>query len=192
MCFKTMENIDKINIIEQSCKKLLKNEATELNRKIDYEIEKQIKDEIIEYQEKEEFNYNKKMEKMEKDYNKQVYSLEMDSKREILNQKKLIQKDLKKDVMQIMKNFVNSNEYETFLMSKIEEVIEKIPDTKNAILSITKNDKNKFGKIILEKFHIRIEEIEDSYIGGCILEDSSEGIFIDNTIKNSIDERLEI
>lgn len=187
-----MEIKDKINIIEQSCKRLLKNESTELNKKIDYEIEKQIKDEIVEYQKKEEFNYNKKLEKMEKDYNKQIYSLEMDSKQEVLNQKKLIQKDLKKDVIQLMKVFVDSNEYESFLMSNIGEVVEKIANTDNSILSITKNDKKRFGNKILEKYHIKMNEIEDKYIGGCILEDSVEGIYIDNTIKNSIDERLDI
>lgn len=185
-----MDIKEKVSIIEESCKRLVKKDKLELNKIIDSEIEKRIKDEIKSYQEKEEFAYNKKIEKMEKDFNKQIYSLEMDCKKEILNQKSLIQKDLKKDVVQLMKKFTESEEYKNFLITKIDEVIQKNPNTENSILGIVNKDNERFAGTIIEKYNITLKIIDDKYIGGCILEDSIQGIYIDNTISNSIDENL--
>lgn len=185
-----MDVNEKVGIIKESCERLLKKDTTELNKMIDSEIEKRIEDELKEYQEKEEFSYNKKIEKMEKDYNKQIYSLEMDCKKEILNQKSLIQKDLKKDIIQLMKKFTESSDYENFLMTKINEVIQKNPNNESSILGIVRKDNEKFADKIIQKYQINLKIIDDKYIGGCILEDSIQGIYIDNTISNSIDENL--
>ena len=185
-----MDIKEKVNIIEESCKRLLKKDLAELNKNIECEIEKRIKDEIKEYQEKEEFAYNKKIEKMEKDFNKQLYSLEMECKKEILNQKSLIQKDLKKDIIQLMRKFTDTEDYKNFLMTRIDEVIKKNPNIENSILGIVSKDNEKFADKIIQKYHIELKNIDDKYIGGCILEDSVQGIYIDNTISNSIDENL--
>lgn len=185
-----MEMKEKINIIEDSCKRLLRKDLVELNSNIDNEIEKRIKDELNEYQEKEEFTYNKKLEKMEKDFNKQIFNLEMNCKKEMLYQKKQIQKDLKKEVIILMKDFVVSNEYEEFLMLKIEEAIQKNNNTTNSILGIIEKDIQRFSDKIIQKYNIKLKTIDDKYIGGCILEDNTQGIYIDNTISNCIEENL--
>lgn len=185
-----MEIKEKINIIEDSCKRLLKKDLVELNNNIDNEIEKRIKDELNEYQEKEEFAYNKKLEKIEKDFNKQIFNLEMNCKKEILFQKGKNQKDLKKEVIILMKEFVASNEYEEFLMLKIDEVIQKNKNTTNSTLGIIEKDMQRFSDKIIKKYNIELKTIDDKYIGGCILEDNTQGIYIDNTINNGIEENL--
>ena len=186
-----MNNQEKIKIFQESCQRLLNREVAELSKKIDTEIEQQIKDELQEYQEKEEFAYQKKLEKLEKDYNKQIYSLEMESKKDVLNQKKLIHKDLNKEVIQILKDFTKAPEYESFLMKRIEESIQKLENTNHAILGIVKQDEERYGNKIREKYQIEIKIIDDKFIGGCLLEDEMAGLAIDDTIQNSIDEKLQ-
>ncbi len=186
-----MEIKEKIDIFEQSCHNLLKREMTELNKKIDTQIEKQILDEIQEYEEKEEFSYQKKLEKLEKELNKQTYSLEMENKKEILNQKKLMQKDLEKQIIEILKDFTQKPEYREVLQNRIEETLEKLNSTQHSVLGILKQDNEKYGDEIRQKYNITIKIIEDNYIGGCILEDDIAGLFIDNTFAGSVYEKLE-
>ena len=45
-----MDIKEKVSIIEESCKRLVKKDKLELNKIIDSEIEKRIKDEIKSYQ----------------------------------------------------------------------------------------------------------------------------------------------
>lgn len=182
---------EKISVFEESCKRLLKKETTNLSKNIDTEIEKQIKDELEEYTEKEEFAYHKKIEKLEKELNKQIYSLEMESKKEILNQKKVMQKDLEKQVIQILKDFTKTPEYKNFLLTRIDETTQKLKHTNHSVLGILKQDNEKYGNEIRQKYDIAIKIIEDKYIGGCTLEDDIAGIYIDHTLANSVHEKLE-
>lgn len=186
-----MNNQEKIKVFQESCQRLLNREVAELSKKIDTEIEQQIKDELQEYQEKEEFAYQKKLEKLEKDYNKQMYALEMECKKDILNQKKNIQKELNKEVIQILKDFTKTPEYESFLMQRIAESMQKLENTNHAVLGLVKQDEEKYGNRIRENYKIEIKIMEDKYIGGCILEDDVVGLAIDDTIQNSIDEKLQ-
>ena len=181
---------EKEKILEASCKKLLARDIAELNKTINTDIEKQIKEELEQYQQKEEFAYHKKIEKLEKDYNKQIYSAEMESKKEVLDQKKVILKELKKEVVEILRRFTNEPEYEEFLNKRIMEVTEKVSNSENSFLSLVSKDNEKYGNKIREKYGVEIKIMEDKYIGGCILEDKIEGLYIDNTIENSINENL--
>lgn len=182
---------EKVNLFQKSCQTLLERDVTELNKAIDLEIEKQIKDELQEYQEKEEMAYRKKLEKLEKDYNKQIYSLEMENKKDVLEQKKQIQKDLKKEIIQTLKNFTQTPEYKEFLFCKIEETTEKLESTEYSVLGLVALDQERYGTEIESKYHLEIQKIDDRYVGGCILEDKMEGLYMDNTLLNSIDESLE-
>ncbi len=181
----------KITLFEESCNKLLKRELTELDKNINTEIEKQILDELQEYEEKEEFSYQKKLEKLEKEYNKQIYALEKESKKEILNLKKSMKKDLEQQVIQILKEFTQKPEYQEFLLHRLDETIQKLNMTEHSVLGILKQDNERYGEQIRQNYNITIKIIEDSYIGGCILEDYVAGIFIDNTLANSVHEKLE-
>jgi len=177
---------EKEKIFEKSIRKLMKKDVEELEKSINSEVETQIKSELQKYEEKEEFAYNKKLEKLEKDYNKQIYNLEIEHKKEILNYKKEIQNNLRTEIENSLKNFVNTKEYEDFLMNRIDEVLKKVTDTENVILGLTEVDFQKY-KI---KYNINVKIIDDKYIGGCTLEDNINGIYIDNTILNSINEHL--
>lgn len=186
-----MKTEEKIKHFEESCQKMLNREVTELNKQIDSEIQKQMKNELEEYQEKEELAYQKKLENLQKDYNKQLYCLEMESKKEVLNQKKAIQKDLEKEVVNLLRNFTKTPEYETFLYTKIEQTIQKLENRNTAMLGLLAFDNQKYGEKIRQKYQMEIKIIEDSYIGGCILEDKTVGIYIDNTLAGSIQESVE-
>lgn len=182
---------EKMKIFEASCQKLLQKETMELNKNIDSEIEKQIKDELEEYEQKEELAYHKRLEKLEKDYNKQINAGQMESKKEILNAKKNWQKDLKKEVENRLKQYTNLPEYETFLFGRIEETLKKTETTQNCMLGITQQDYERFATKIQQKYQINLYTIANSYMGGCVLEDKQAGIYIDNTLQNSMEERFE-
>lgn len=186
-----MEIHEKIEIFQKSCDQLLRQEVTKRNQMLDAEIEQQIKNELQEYEEKEEFTYQKKIEKLEKEFNKQIYSSEMESKKEVLNQKKVLQKDLKKEIIQILKDFTKTPEYKDFLFHRIEETLQKLTHTNHAILGMLERDKEKYGNEIGVRYSIAIKVIEEPYIGGCILEDKVAGISIDHTLLNSVQEKLE-
>ena len=186
-----MDIQQKIKIFENSCKKMLGKESAELNLAIDMDIQQQIKDEIEEYEKKEEFAYNKKIEKLEKDYNKEMYLLETDSKKEILKQKKLVQKDLLNEMITLLIDFTKSSEYTEFLKKRIEEVLSKINEPEQASLYLVSTDYDKYGKIISEQYKVQVQKADEKYIGGCILEDQKQGIYIDNTLYSSLEENLE-
>ncbi len=188
---KNMDIVEKEKIFEDSLQKLLQKEMLELEKKINLEIENQIKDELEEYQTKEELVYHKKMEKLDKEYHKQINQLEMESKKEILEEKKNIHKNLKKEIEKVLVDFVQTSEYEAFLIARIEQVLSKIPDANEAVLGLTKQDYEKYQYQIQARFHVQMQVIENQYIGGCVLEDKLAGMYIDNTIQNSINERLE-
>lgn len=188
---KNMDIVEKEKIFEDSLQKLLQREMLELEKNINSEIECQIKDELEEYQAKEELVYHKKMEKLDKEYHKQINQEEMESKKEILKEKKNIHKNLKKEIEKVLIDFVQTSEYEAFLMARIGQVLSKIPATNEAVLGITKQDYEKYQHQIQERFQVQIKVIENQYIGGCVLEDKQAGMYIDNTIQNSIHERLE-
>lgn len=69
-------------------------------------------------------------------------------------------------------------------MSQIE-----IPE--GTVIGLTSKDIEKYGVSIKEVYNISLKEIPIKYIGGCILENKIQGIFIDNTLLNSVNERLE-
>lgn len=68
--------------------------------------------------------------------------------------------------------------------------ISKIDNMSGTYIGLTKDDIEKYKFMINEKYDVEIKEINSKYIGGCILENENQGIFIDNTLLNMIDERL--
>lgn len=66
----------------------------------------------------------------------------------------------------------------------------RIGDKNETYIGLTKSDIEKYQTLITEKYRLKTKEIGSKYIGGCILENTSQGIFIDNTLLNKIDEKL--
>lgn len=67
----------------------------------------------------------------------------------------------------------------------------QIEISEGTVIGLTSKDIEKYGVSIKEAYNISLEEIPIKYIGGCILENKIQGIFIDNTLLNSVNERLE-
>ena len=66
-----------------------------------------------------------------------------------------------------------------------------IKDTQGTFIGLTANDIERYGASIEKAYNISLKEIPMKYIGGCILENKIKGIYIDNTLLNSVNERLE-
>ena len=66
----------------------------------------------------------------------------------------------------------------------------KIDDKTDTYIGLTKSDIVRYSEILTSKYNLRLKEIDSKYIGGCILENEPQGIVIDNTLLNKIDEKL--
>ena len=66
----------------------------------------------------------------------------------------------------------------------------KIDDKTDTYIGLTKSDIERYSEILTSKYNLRLKEIDSKYIGGCILENETQGIVIDNTLLNKIDEKL--
>ena len=66
----------------------------------------------------------------------------------------------------------------------------KIDDKTDTYIGLTKSDIERYSEILISKYNLRLKEIDSKYIGGCILENEPQGIVIDNTLLNKIDEKL--
>ena len=66
----------------------------------------------------------------------------------------------------------------------------KIDDKTDTYIGLTKSDIEKYSEILTSKYNLKLKEIDSKYIGGCILENELQGIVIDNTLLNKIDEKL--
>ncbi len=66
----------------------------------------------------------------------------------------------------------------------------KIDDKTDTYIGLTKSDIERYSEILTSKYNLRLKEIDSKYIGGCILENEPQGIVIDNTLLNKIDEKL--
>ncbi len=78
--------------------------------------------------------------------------------------------------------------YEDFFFYTLKETLEKVNITHNTIIGIIKKDYDRYSEKIKIKYGIECKIIEDKFIGGLILENKN--VFIDNTLKNSIEENV--
>lgn len=183
-------NIEKrLKEFEESCLGMASNEASLLKQEIEQEIEEQIKSELEEYITKKEWNFNKTMEKLEKDYMKEIFKFQADCKKEILIAKKEIDIDLKKEVTNLIKNYTETEEYKNYLFRNISKAINCLENKDNTLIGLVSRDIEKYKDELSQKFNIEITQIEDSYIGGCIIKTDS--VIIDNSLKNNIEEKMQ-
>ena len=184
--FMNLEN--KLKDFEESCLRLASKETEILKEDIKKEIEEQLKVELNEYAQKKEWNFNKTMEKMEKDYMKDIFLFQTECKKEILRAKQEVELDLKNQVIQLLENYTNTEQYKLFLFNKIENLLKKVKDVSNIKICIVSKDFEKFASELKEKFNSKIEEMDKSCIGGCILK--SNEVYIDDTLLNSVLEKF--
>lgn len=110
-------------------------------------------------------------------------------KRELLN-------ETMEALKERIKEFTNTEEYKKFLFQLIEESISML-ENKNYILSLTAQDKEKYGdeikKLLSEKVNgnIELKSSELDILGGIIIEEAEGSYRINNTLLSKVDETRE-
>lgn len=178
----------KLKEFEESCLRLASIETESLKAEIQNEIEDQMKKELDEYTQKKEWNFNKTTEKLEKDYMKEIFSFQTECKKDILKAKQEIDNDLRKKVIDLLSEYTNRDEYRNFLFNCIDSTIKNSKGSSNVSIGITQKDLEKFENELKKRFNVDFNEINNCYIGGCILK--SNEIYIDNTLLNSLEEKM--
>lgn len=167
----------------------MNKEYREIERSINREIDSSIKEELATYEAKKQINYDRTVQRIEKEYNKKVFNYEMQCKKEIIDEEKKLKNQIKEIAIEKLREFTKSDKYQFFFIKSIEDGISKFDDMNDISIGITKTDMEKY-KHMAQKYSSKLKEINEKYIGGCILENEKQGMFIDNTLKNCIDERL--
>ena len=187
-----MDINEKLIEFEKSVEKLSNNDFEKIEKQVEDEINQAILDELLEYEQKKQISFEKITQNIEKDYNKKVYNYEIECKKQILEEEKKIVGNIKKETIENLKKFVGSNDYLHFLQENIKNALQNITQKQGTTIGITKKDIEKYKNSINEKFGLELITIDDKYIGGCILENKMQGIYIDNTILNSVNEKLNV
>ena len=178
----------KLKELEESCLKMASKETDAIKEDIKQELEDQMKVELDEYTNRKEWNFNKTIEKLEKDFMKEVFYFQTQCKKEILKAKEDMDKDLKKLVIKKLEDYTKSDDYKTYLFNSIDSVLKKSNGSSNISIGITSKDYTKYKAEIKKSKKVNLNEINDCYIGGCILK--SDEIYINNTLLNNLEEKM--
>lgn len=185
-----MDLNDKLKEFDQSIQVTLSKEYAQMDKMIEDEIQEGISGELEEYENKKKTSYEKNVQKIEKDFNKKLYNYEIQCKKQIIDEQNKMIEELKTEAISALKNYTYQNEYQHFLERCIEQSLYKVEDKNGTSIGLVKNDIDRFANIIEQKYNTKIIEIPENKIGGCILENQLQGIYIDNTILNNINEKL--
>lgn len=179
---------EKLTDFKNSVEELSNKDYLQIKQEVENEINDSIIQEIAKYEKKKEFNYNKNVQTIEKECNKKIYNFEIECKKKIIEEEKKIKKEIKEKCIFKLKDFVNQEQYKYFLKINIQNAFDKLENKNSIDIYLTKNDISRFGDEIRTTFGSRIIEMPDDNIGGCIVANESQGIFIDNTLMNTLNE----
>jgi len=177
----------RVEELKNSCKKLADNERSQLEAKINKEINDEIVIEAEEYENKQKAAYEKKCEQLERSYYKEVYSYEAEEKKRILNTIKQENKKMVEEITNKVINLLETPFYEEYFIDMLKKVLPKIDYSKSKI-GLVKRDYEKYSNILKQEYGINCIQIESKYIGGIMVE--NENILIDSTLKNAIEEEI--
>lgn len=183
---KEEELLKKIEKLENNCITTAKSENEEL-KKENSEIEAKLLDEKI-------ANYETEIEKKQaiefgkllRDYNKNIFVYDMDSKKKITQFKDALILNIHKTLIERFFEYTESEDYINYLKNNIRQVLERVKNTEDCKIFITKRDIQRYREELMGEFGVEIDEISDENIGGCMLVNIKEKISIDNTLKNNI------
>lgn len=91
-----MDVNEKLQQFGQSLEEISNKEYRQIEQDVDNEIKTGIEEEIKEYENKKQANFDKTSQRIEKDYNKKVYNYEIQCKKEIIDEQKNLKENLKK------------------------------------------------------------------------------------------------
>ena len=83
-----MDVNEKLQQFGQSLEEISNKEYRQIEQDVDNEIKTGIEEEIKEYENKKQANFDKTSQRIEKDYNKKVYNYEIQCKKEIIERKR--------------------------------------------------------------------------------------------------------
>ena len=120
-----MDVNEKLQQFGQSLEEISNKEYKQIEQEVDNEIKTGIEEEIKEYENKKQANFDKTSQRIEKDYNKKVYNYEIQCKKEIIDEQKNLKENLKNEIRTKLAKFVEQDEYKDILIKSIDERINK-------------------------------------------------------------------
>jgi len=120
-----MDVNEKLQQFGQSLEEISNKEYRQIEQDVDNEIKTGIEEEIKEYENKKQANFDKTSQRIEKDYNKKVYNYEIQCKKEIIDEQKNLKENLKNEIRNRLVEFVKNDRYQDVLIKSIDERINK-------------------------------------------------------------------
>ena len=120
-----MDVNEKLQQFGQSLEEISNKEYKQIEQEVDNEIKTGIEEEIKEYENKKQANFDKTSQRIEKDYNKKVYNYEIQCKKEIIDEQKNLKENLKNEIRNRLVEFVKNDRYQDVLIKSIDERINK-------------------------------------------------------------------
>ena len=120
-----MDVNEKLQQFGQSLEEISNKEYRQIEQEVDNEIKTGIEEEIKEYENKKQANFDKTSQRIEKDYNKKVYNYEIQCKKEIIDEQKNLKENLKNEIRNRLVEFVKNDRYQEVLIKSIDERINK-------------------------------------------------------------------
>lgn len=179
---------EKLNEFSESLNMLSNKEYNEIEKKIELDVENSVEEEISEYKLKKKLSYDKFTQRIEKEYNKKVFNYELNCKKEIIDEEKRLKDTIRNEAIKGFYDFTKKSNYIDFLRKTVNEAISVIGDNSLCTIGITKKDLDAYEHELRLYYKINFIQIDNKYIGGCILENKEKGIYIDNTMLNIINE----
>ena len=116
-----MDVNEKLERFGQSLEDVSNKEYREIEKIVEQEIKSGIEQEITEYENKKQINYEKTIQRVEKDYNKKVFSYELNCKKQIIDEGKKLKEKIKTEAICKLRDFINTEKYKDVLINSIEE-----------------------------------------------------------------------
>ena len=120
-----MDVNEKLQQFGQSLEEISNKEYRQIEQDVDKEIKTGIEEEIKEYENKKQANFDKTSQRIEKDYNKKVYNYEIQCKKEIIDEQKNLKENLKNEIRNRLVEFVKNDRYQDVLIKSIDERVNK-------------------------------------------------------------------
>jgi len=120
-----MDVNEKLQQFGQSLEEISNKEYRQIEQDVDNEIKTGIEEEIKEYENKKQANFDKTSQRIEKDYNKKVYNYEIQCKKEIIDEQKNLKENLKNEIRNRLVEFVKNDRYQDVLIKSIDERVNK-------------------------------------------------------------------
>ncbi|MBU5484023.1 hypothetical protein KQI86_06745 [Clostridium sp. MSJ-11] len=185
---------DKINLFSKIMQDKLSekiNAKLEAVKKEEEEVFGKEEKSIKEYKEKTFKDIERKCNSM---YEQEVSKATFDKQEELTNLKETMIRETLDDIKNRLKEFINSENYEEYIFSRLNKTLEDMKDGESAFIYFNNEDllrfEDKLAKYALGK-NIEISNNSVNILGGYIVEDKLKRFRIDCSLDSSIEECIE-